>query len=119
MYLTSINEIQTAEHLQLCLCVSVIRSFDVNKPGCEVDDLKGGVAGGSILKGVLKVRTTLDIRFQTLQQRRNHQLCNYSKNVHNLTFISNVMLHVICKESLGLKYRVFCPFILAVLLIMN
>ena len=38
------------------VCVSVIRSFDVNKPGCEVDDLKGGVAGGSILKGVLKVR---------------------------------------------------------------
>lgn len=23
----------------------VIRSFDVNKPGAEVDDLKGGVAG--------------------------------------------------------------------------
>lgn len=36
-------------------CLAVIRSFDVNKPGCEVDDLKGGVAGGSILKGVLKV----------------------------------------------------------------
>lgn len=35
--------------------ISVIRSFDVNKPGCEVDELKGGVAGGSILKGVLKV----------------------------------------------------------------
>lgn len=33
----------------------VIRSFDVNKPGCEVDDLKGGVAGGSILRGVLRV----------------------------------------------------------------
>ena len=27
----------------------------MNKPGCEVDDLKGGVAGGSILCGVLKV----------------------------------------------------------------
>ena len=36
--------------------LTVIRSFDVNKPGCEVDDLKGGVAGGSILRGVLKVR---------------------------------------------------------------
>ena len=34
----------------------VIRSFDVNKPGCEVDDLKGGVAGGSILHGILQVR---------------------------------------------------------------
>ncbi len=33
----------------------VIRSFDVNKPGAEVDELKGGVAGGSILRGVLKV----------------------------------------------------------------
>ena len=35
--------------------ILVIRSFDVNKPGCEVEDLKGGVAGGSILRGVLKV----------------------------------------------------------------
>jgi hypothetical protein len=33
----------------------VIRSFDVNKPGAEVEDLKGGVAGGSILTGVLRV----------------------------------------------------------------
>jgi len=40
----------------------VIRSFDVNKPGCEVDDLKGGVAGGSILKGVLKVNQEIEIR---------------------------------------------------------
>ena len=28
----------------------VIRSFDVNKPGCEVLELKGGVVGGSIIK---------------------------------------------------------------------
>ncbi|KAF6141381.1 hypothetical protein GIB67_021197 [Kingdonia uniflora] len=28
----------------------VIRSFDVNKPGSEVDEIKGGVAGGSILR---------------------------------------------------------------------
>lgn len=35
----------------------VIRSFDVNKPGAEVMELKGGVAGGSLLKGVLKVKT--------------------------------------------------------------
>jgi len=40
----------------------IIRSFDVNKPGCEVDDLKGGVAGGSILRGVLKVGQEVEIR---------------------------------------------------------
>ncbi|CAF2052170.1 eukaryotic translation initiation factor 2 subunit gamma [Brassica rapa] len=40
----------------------VIRSFDVNKPGFEVDDIKGGVAGGSILRGVLKVNQLIEIR---------------------------------------------------------
>jgi translation initiation factor 2 subunit 3 len=40
----------------------VIRSFDVNKPGAEVDDLKGGVAGGSILTGVLAVGMEVEIR---------------------------------------------------------
>lgn len=39
----------------------VIRSFDVNKPGCEVHDLKGGVAGGSILRGVLKVGQEIEV----------------------------------------------------------
>lgn len=41
----------------------VIRSFDVNKPGCEVGDLKGGVAGGSILRGVLKVGQEIEVSF--------------------------------------------------------
>jgi len=40
----------------------VIRSFDVNKPGCEVEDLKGGVAGGSILRGVLRVGQEIEVR---------------------------------------------------------
>ncbi|CAN0922402.1 Eukaryotic translation initiation factor 2 subunit 3 [Linum grandiflorum] len=40
----------------------VIRSFDVNKPGFEVDEIKGGVAGGSILTGVLKVNQNIEVR---------------------------------------------------------
>lgn len=40
----------------------IIRSFDVNKPGSEIDDLKGGVAGGSILTGVLKLGDEIEIR---------------------------------------------------------
>ena len=40
----------------------IIRSFDVNKPGSEVEDLKGGVAGGSILRGVLKVGQEIEVR---------------------------------------------------------
>ncbi|KAJ4297217.1 eukaryotic translation initiation factor 2 subunit gamma [Collariella sp. IMI 366227] len=40
----------------------VIRSFDVNKPGSEIDELKGGVAGGSILHGLLKLGDEIEIR---------------------------------------------------------
>ncbi|KAJ3207880.1 hypothetical protein HK099_000175, partial [Clydaea vesicula] len=40
----------------------VIRSFDVNKPGSDIHDLKGGVAGGSILCGVLKIGDEIEVR---------------------------------------------------------
>ena len=40
----------------------VIRSFDVNKPGAGIDELKGGVAGGSILCGVLRLGDEIEIR---------------------------------------------------------
>jgi translation initiation factor 2 subunit 3 len=40
----------------------VIRSFDVNKPGEDVQSLKGGVAGGSILQGVLRVGDEIEVR---------------------------------------------------------
>jgi len=40
----------------------VIRSFDVNRPGEEVEKLKGGVAGGSIVYGVLCVGDEVEIR---------------------------------------------------------
>jgi len=32
----------------------VARSFDINKPGTEIKNIKGGVFGGSLIQGVLK-----------------------------------------------------------------
>ncbi|RHY33993.1 hypothetical protein DYB32_001227 [Aphanomyces invadans] len=40
----------------------VIRSFDVNKPGQDVESLEGGVAGGSILQGVLRLGDEIEVR---------------------------------------------------------
>jgi translation initiation factor 2 subunit 3 len=40
----------------------VIRSFDVNRPGADVSQLQGGVAGGSILQGVLRVGDEIEVR---------------------------------------------------------
>lgn len=39
----------------------VARSFDVNKPGTRVDELKGGVIGGSIIQGEIKVGDEIEI----------------------------------------------------------
>lgn len=41
--------------LQSSLQMSIIRSFSVNKPGTPEEEKKGGVVGGTIRRGVLKV----------------------------------------------------------------
>jgi translation initiation factor 2 subunit 3 len=41
---------------------NVARSFDVNKPGIEIEDLKGGVVGGSIVQGEVYVGDEVEIR---------------------------------------------------------
>ena len=46
----------------MCQYSMLIRSFDVNKPGCDVEALQGGVAGGSIMQGVLKVGDEIEVR---------------------------------------------------------
>jgi translation initiation factor 2 subunit 3 len=43
-------------------CLIIICSFDVNTPGAEVNDLKGSVASGSILTGVLQLGQEVEIR---------------------------------------------------------
>lgn len=40
----------------------IIRSFDVNKPGTSIDELQGGVVGGSVLEGVLQVGMAVELR---------------------------------------------------------
>jgi translation initiation factor 2 subunit 3 len=40
----------------------VLRSFEVNKPGTEIDDLLGGVGGGSVVQGVFRVGDQIEIK---------------------------------------------------------
>ncbi len=42
--------------------MQVLRSFDVNKPGTELADLKGGVLGGTLIQGVLRVGEEIELR---------------------------------------------------------
>lgn len=40
----------------------VARSFDINKPGSHPDDIKGGVIGGTLVQGTLKIGENIEIR---------------------------------------------------------
>jgi len=40
----------------------VARSFDINRPGTQINDLNGGVIGGSVLKGTVKIGEEIEIR---------------------------------------------------------
>ena len=40
----------------------IARSFDVNKPGCNWKDVKGGVVGGSLIRGILHADEKIEIR---------------------------------------------------------
>ncbi len=40
----------------------VARSFDINKPGTEINDMVAGVLGGSLKQGILKVGDEIEIR---------------------------------------------------------
>ncbi len=40
----------------------VVRSFDINKPGTTIEDLSGGVIGGSIIQGKFKMGDEVEIR---------------------------------------------------------
>ena len=40
----------------------VLRSFDVNRPGAKIKNIKGGVIGGSIIQGSLKIGDEIEIK---------------------------------------------------------
>jgi translation initiation factor 2 subunit 3 len=47
----------------------VVRSFDVNRPGAEIEGLSGGVLGGSLTRGELKVGEDIELRPGMVDER--------------------------------------------------
>lgn len=60
----------------------VIRSFDINKPGCKIQSLRGGVAGGSLLRGKLSVGDKIEFRPGLINKANN---MSYSPLVTTVT----------------------------------
>jgi len=41
--------------------MQILRSFDVNRPGTKIENLRGGVIGGTLLQGALKLEDEIEI----------------------------------------------------------
>ncbi|MEM4137197.1 MAG: translation initiation factor IF-2 subunit gamma [Candidatus Anstonellaceae archaeon] len=52
----------------------VVRSFDINKPGTQIENLRGGVFGGSIVQGKIKVGDVLSLRPGLLKKQKDKQV---------------------------------------------
>lgn len=48
----------------------VLRSFDVNKPGSKISEIKGGVIGGSLTEGIFKVGDEIEIKPGLINEKK-------------------------------------------------
>ena len=48
----------------------VLRSFDVNKPGSPVTQVKGGIIGGALVQGQLNIADEIEIRPGVLDEKK-------------------------------------------------
>lgn len=53
----------------------IIRSFDINKPGTKIDKLSGGVIGGSLVSGMVRVGDEIEIRPGHYIKERGEFIC--------------------------------------------
>nr|UXY86939.1 eukaryotic translation initiation factor gamma SU [Cryptomonas paramecium] len=54
--------------------VSLIRSFDVNKPGSIFKNIRGGIVGGVVLSGILCIKDKIEICPGITSKKKNHQV---------------------------------------------
>ena len=50
----------------------VLRSFDVNKPGTKLKDIRGGVIGGSLTQGIFKVGDEIEIKPGIVNEKKKN-----------------------------------------------
>jgi len=61
----------------------VARSFDINRPGTTIDKLKGGVLGGILKKGILKVGDEIEIKPGILEKKTSFSGIQNSHDKNN------------------------------------
>ena len=67
----------------------VVRSFDINKPGSKLSNFSGGVIGGSLKKGILKLGDRIELRPGADFEEPGSKKQSYKNIITVITGISN------------------------------
>ena len=80
---------QPDREVQLPPRMSIVRSFDVNKPGCDPLQMKGGIIGGKVAQGCLKKDDLLEVRPGLISRDENGYVVAYRPIPTKVTSISS------------------------------
>lgn len=106
-----INEIQTIfktpkRDLKKDPIMYIARSFDVNKPGTEIEKLLGGVLGGVLKQGVLKVNDKIEIKPGLKVEKEGKSIWEPIKTeVTSLITGNEIVKEVVPGGSIGVSTR--------------
>ena len=86
----------------------VVRSFDINYPGEEAQNLQGGVAGGTLIRGVLRVGEIVEIRPGIVMKAANGQkkVTNIYSRIVSLKAEKNDLIYAIPGGLIGVGLKV-------------
>ena len=85
----------------------VIRSFDINKPGTAPENLEGGVVGGTLTRGVLRIGEVVEIRPGILSKNENGHVVQplYSRIV-SIRTENNELIYAIPGGLIGVGLKI-------------
>jgi translation initiation factor 2 subunit 3 len=75
------NPTEYLKNLEMNPVFKTSRSFDINKPGTDWNDISGGVIGGTLFSGSLKVGDTIEIRPGQVSKQKETFVCTPFKTV--------------------------------------
>ena len=85
----------------------IIRSFDINHPGTEAEDLQGGVAGGTLTKGIIRLGEIVEIKpgFISKNQNGEHVVQPLYSRIVSLRTENNELLYAVPGGLIGIGLK--------------
>ena len=86
----------------------VIRSFDINKPGTEAENLQGGVVGGTLVRGIIRLGEIVEIKPGIISKNEEGKYIvqNLYSRIVSLKTETNDLLYAVPGGLIGVGLKV-------------